>query len=58
MLLLCGFICPAAIRLVTRHTSQKVQQHVYISFMDIHEVFVMKKPDGADLTYFAAAGKF
>jgi len=26
--------------------------------MDIHEVFVMKKPDGADLTYFAAAGKF
>ncbi len=52
-----GVICPAAIRLVTRHARQEVQQQTHISFMDIHEVFMMKKSDSADLTYFAAAGK-
>ena len=51
-----GVICPTA-WLVTRQARQEVQQHIDISFMDIHEVFVMKKPDSADLPYFAAAGE-
>ncbi len=53
-----GVVHPAANRLVTRHAKQEVQQQIYISFMDIHEVFMMQMSDSADLTYVAAAGKF